>query len=358
LEDLWGRIIYPVVYFASGLAAALGFTAVSGSLSIPMVGASGAIAGLMGAFLVAFTRTRIRMVGVIFIGFLARFVKFSAPAWVFLPLWIGWEIYQGSAQLATGGGGSGGVAHWAHIAGFFFGVGVPFAFWLSGLDRVLFPVFRAEEKAAAGGGGAGGFQLDVGYRRAVRLRDEGQWRDAEAELQSLAERYPNDPGPHRELAELHRREGDTAKWGEHLKAAVELAATAKSPETLELYETLRREFRRMTVSAECLYRVAIAFERAGQVNEAAEHLRKFLSLYPDYTQTVRAAVRLADLLAGTMGNTQEARAVLTGIEEKAAADPLWREEVAWRVRKLEKDGASGRGAAAACSPGRLVRTTR
>jgi membrane associated rhomboid family serine protease len=118
IEDVWGRPLFTGFYLASGVVAALSFVALNPASDIPMVGASGAIAGVMGAFLVRYRTTRIRffyMVGILWRG------TFSAPAWVMLPLWFGEQLFFFLLTQGLSDEAGGGVAYMAHIGGFAFG---------------------------------------------------------------------------------------------------------------------------------------------------------------------------------------------------------------------------------------------
>lgn len=119
LEDVWGRPLFATFYLGAGVFAALIYVLKYPDLDGPLVGASGAIAGLMGAFLVRYGKTKIKMM--FFFWFRPHF--FDAPAWLLLPLWMLREVFYGQAVDVAGGQGTG-VAHWAHVAGFVFGVGV------------------------------------------------------------------------------------------------------------------------------------------------------------------------------------------------------------------------------------------
>src|SRR6266478_8835029 len=129
LEDTWGRIIYPIFYFLSG-AMALQFYgwANPGSL-VATLGASGAVAALMGAFLVRFPKTKIEMLWLFGLGF--RSYRFHARAYWLLPLWLAMEIFSGALF-----GNSSGVAHWAHVGGFVFGAVLAVGLRYSGLEHV------------------------------------------------------------------------------------------------------------------------------------------------------------------------------------------------------------------------------
>jgi membrane associated rhomboid family serine protease len=113
LEEAFGRWLFPVFYLLSGAVAALVHFGAQPGSDVPLVGASGAIAALMGAFLVRFWNVKIRF----FYWFLFIFVgTFRARAWIMLPLWLLLQL----AFVSLVGSGSG-VALWAHIGGFGFG---------------------------------------------------------------------------------------------------------------------------------------------------------------------------------------------------------------------------------------------
>ena len=130
LEDTWGRVIYPGFYLLCGLLATLVHGLVNSGSLVPALGASGAIAGLMGAFLVRFPKTKIRMMWFFLFGF--RFIrfKFNAPAYALLPVWFGQELLSGFLF-----GQSSGVAHWAHIGGFAAGAALALALRYSGMEQ-------------------------------------------------------------------------------------------------------------------------------------------------------------------------------------------------------------------------------
>ncbi len=111
VEDAFGKIGYFLLYLGSGAAATVGFVAVNPETTIPLVGASGAIAGVMGAYLVLFPAARV--VSIIPIFFL---IPLTLPAVVFLIIWF-------VSQFAFVGATTG-VAWEAHVAGFVFGAAV------------------------------------------------------------------------------------------------------------------------------------------------------------------------------------------------------------------------------------------
>jgi membrane associated rhomboid family serine protease len=146
LEDAWGHTGYAVFYVVSGLLAALFFIAGYPDVDEPLVGASGAIAGVMGAFAVRFWNTRITFFYWLF------FIKiytgtFSAPAWLMLGLWVVGQIAFASGMWAFFSiADMGEIAFEAHIAGFIFGVAIAFVVKKLALEeRYLEPMIDQRE---------------------------------------------------------------------------------------------------------------------------------------------------------------------------------------------------------------------
>jgi membrane associated rhomboid family serine protease len=122
IEDRFGRIRFLLFYLAGGVAAGLTQLAIDPTSDVPMVGASGAIAATLGAYLVLFPRARIT--SLVFLGFFYQLI--DVPAIIVLAFWIILQLIDGFASLGVSGVG-GGVAFFAHIGGFAFGVVVALA---------------------------------------------------------------------------------------------------------------------------------------------------------------------------------------------------------------------------------------
>ena len=115
VEDVMGPVRFIVFYLLCGLAAAAAQIATDPTSTLPMVGASGAIGGVMGAYALLFPRVRVNTL--IFLGFYVTTIR--VPAIFMLGYWFLLQLLGGLPAL---GSGEGGVAFWAHIGGFLAGV--------------------------------------------------------------------------------------------------------------------------------------------------------------------------------------------------------------------------------------------
>ena len=116
IEDSMTRPRFIAFYLICGLAAALAQVIANPSSTVPMVGASGAISGVMGAYLILFPH--VRVFTLVPLGFYLTTI--ALPAWAMLIYWVVLQIFGGFTSVAAGQ--EGGVAFWAHLGGFLAGV--------------------------------------------------------------------------------------------------------------------------------------------------------------------------------------------------------------------------------------------
>ena len=112
IEDAMGHISYHLFYLLTGIAAGLAQVFLSTSSSIPLIGASGAISGVLGAYIVLFPHGKVR--ALVFFGYFGQVIL--VPAWVMIGIWFALQLFSGFASL--GAPDVGGVAFWAHVGGF------------------------------------------------------------------------------------------------------------------------------------------------------------------------------------------------------------------------------------------------
>jgi membrane associated rhomboid family serine protease/Tfp pilus assembly protein PilF len=207
LEDTWGRLIYPAFYMIAGILALQVHAMVNAGSMAPAIGASGAIAGLMGAFLVRFPTTKIEMGWLM----LYRFYRFKVAAYWLLPLWLLTEILYGTVF-----GQASGVAHWAHVGGFVFGGLIAMGVRKSGLETM------AEQ----------GIQEKIGWvshpllAEANEQAEKNQLDAAEASLRKLLQEKPDSIDAYRMLQNIYFRKADAPAQRETLEKIIGLELKA------------------------------------------------------------------------------------------------------------------------------------
>ncbi|MBI5248268.1 MAG: rhomboid family intramembrane serine protease [Desulfomonile tiedjei] len=117
VEDRLGHFKYLIFYILCGIGASLLHIIAEPASKVPMVGASGAISGILGAYLVSYPHARVHTLLILFV-----FIQFvEIPAFLFLILWFVFQFMSGATQAAVQHD-AGGVAYWAHVGGFVVGI--------------------------------------------------------------------------------------------------------------------------------------------------------------------------------------------------------------------------------------------
>jgi membrane associated rhomboid family serine protease len=209
LEDTWGRIIYPIFYLTAG-AVALQFHAWSNPDStIPTLGASGAVAALMGAFLIRFPKTKIEVAVVLGLRSLSNLalgkgLRFKAASYWLLPMWLLMEILSGVIF-----GKNSGVAHWAHVGGFVFGAVVALGLKYSGLEHKANRAIEAKVTWTA----------DPGLVQATELLEHGKLDEALSSLGAYVATKPDSIDGYTLLSQIYWRKNDIPA---HLQTTIKL----------------------------------------------------------------------------------------------------------------------------------------
>ncbi len=200
LEDRWGRVIYPIFYILAGVGASLIHALFNPTSLAPALGASGAVAALMGGFLVRFPKLKIQMLWYMLI----FRIRFKAPAYWLLPLWLFMEIFYGSLF-----GQSSGVAHWAHVGGFIFGALGALVIARTGLEHKANAVI--EDKI--------GWTADPAVVQGTEFMEKGKFDEGIAVLQKHVAAKPEAIDAYSVLRQLYWRKKDIPA---HLEATIKL----------------------------------------------------------------------------------------------------------------------------------------
>lgn len=158
IEDVYGRVVFPVLYFAGGTVATWSWAGLHPDASQPLVGASGAIAAVMGAYLVRFHKSKIEFLWLPFVIPIVR-SRFFMPAYVVLPFWFAEQAWLARQETEASG-----VAFSAHVGGFVFGAVFGLAMRVTSVeDRFVNPQVEAQTS----------WKESAEYLRALESRDRG-----------------------------------------------------------------------------------------------------------------------------------------------------------------------------------------
>ncbi len=343
VEDLLGRLNFSLLYVLGGCVAAFAHILFGGAPRIPFGGASGAITTLMGVFLIYCYDTRVHFVWFAFVPGMFRTGTFSAPTYFVFSVMILGDVYSAIAGW-NAPAHAGGVAHWAHIGGYAFGIGAILAIKSLGLETRLFPMVGTD---ATG-------KIVVNHpmllwrkhdllEGALALRARGRCIEAAALFEKIAEDHPQASGPLLEAADSYRMARDATRQQASLVAAAQRALRARAePESLEAYRRLQEAFPgAMLESAEQL-QVAATLERAGEYPEAAGALRRLLDTGLQGMPAVKALFRYAQIYEQQFHQNEVALDVYRQALIQAGADPSWGQMIRERMSVLQhaRRGAS------------------
>jgi membrane associated rhomboid family serine protease len=299
LEDVWGRWLYSAFYLIAG-AAALQFHAWLNPGSItPTLGASGAVAALMGAFLVRFPKMKIEMAWLL----MFRLRRFQAPAYCLLPLWLVGELFYGSLL-----GSHSSVAHWAHVGGFLFGAVAALAIQHSGLEH---KANKAIEQKVA-------WTADAEIEKANEMMEHGELPDAQALLVGYVAKNPNSLDAWSLLRQIYTRQSDTK---EYLDATVKTCALhlkahqieAAFQDYAEFLDNGGGKFPPSTWLELCK-----GAEELQEFDRAFQEYQDLAKAYPTERQSLTAQLSAARLCLKKLNRPQEA----LKIYQAAAASPV------------------------------------
>ncbi len=307
VEDRYGRLLFGLLYGFSGLAA-LGAHAVHapGSL-VPLVGASGAIAGVMGAFLVRLARTRIHfLVLPIPILWMLRF-KVRWPAYVVLPLWFAEQYFYAQTSPDSG------VAFWAHVGGFAFGALSALAIKFTRLEERV--IHGAIEKRIS-------LAQDPALEAALEARLAGDFATASGELRGLLAREPDNVDGWSEAYELALASGDDEGVSRAFVRLLGLYQRLGEGGLLAalLDDRRWRDAPRLPASAWLV--AAAQLERSGDARAALEFYEQAVTRAPQEPSALRALVRRGVLL-GRAGDVVGSQLAYEQARRHPACDDTW-----------------------------------
>lgn len=309
LEDVYGRVLFGALYLLGGLFAAGAHAIATAHPDAPLVGASGALAAVMGAFLVRLGRSHIRFLFIPILVLPTLRFRFALPAFVVLPLWFLEQLV--SARLAPDAP----IAWWAHIGGFAFGVAVALAVNLLRIEeKWVNPAIEAkigwsqhpDLLKASDARAAGAYPTARNAARAVLAKDPGNvdaWRSL-LDTELASKRKAEAASAAARLLDRYVATGETG-------LAVALVDEVREPLLAEL-------------PARFFLAAAAARERSGNADGAFEELEFLAATRASDPSAVRAALKMASL-ARAAGRSDDALDLLAWAKTHPACEAGFRE---------------------------------
>jgi membrane associated rhomboid family serine protease len=339
LEDVWGRWLYSAFYLIAG-AAALQIHAWAnvGSLT-PAIGASGAVAALMGAFLVRYPKMKIEMVWVLWLSFTKlartgnpfRYVRFKAAAYWLLPLWLAIEILEGTLF-----GSASGVAHWAHVGGFVFGALAALAIQYSGLEHKANKAIEQEI----------GWNNDSDLQQASDMMEHGQLAEAQTLLTSHVATQPTSLDAWALLRQIYTRQNDSKSY---LEATVQTCSLHLRAHQVEAAFQDYAEFidgGGAKMPAATWLELCKGAEEMQEFDRALSEYQELAKAYPGERQSLTAQLSSARLCLKKLNRPKDALAIY----QAAANSPIphldWDQIIQSGIKEAKNAMSAGNAAAA------------
>jgi membrane associated rhomboid family serine protease len=324
IEDKWGRPLYLGFYLLCGVVAAYAHVIMFPKSTIPLIGASGAIAGAMGAFLVRMYKTRIRIIYVIWLFlFYAHTGDFFLPAYVALPFWLLQQIYY--ALATTGTGETSGVAFWAHIGGFVFGAAM----------AIVIKKYKFEEKYIQPN-----IEKKISINQhpklisAMEKFDQDNYEDAIADIKEYLKIEPNHLEANIILGQIYVKQNKKNDAAQAYRKLVSIYLSEKNTNlALSTYMDMKNLSKDAVLPPRDQMNIAHLFEAEGNMLEASDAYDRLIQNYPSANESMKAAVTYGDLCLGLLNQPEKAITLFQKAKEGCKIYPEWTEKVEEGLKK-------------------------
>jgi membrane associated rhomboid family serine protease len=308
LEDAWGRPLFAGFYVVAGLVAVGTHAVYFAGSQVPLVGASGAIAGVMGAYLIRLGAARIRFwfLPLLVLPFFR--VTLLLPAFAVLPFW-----FLGQHWLARQAAAGDGVAYWAHVGGFAFGLVVAGVLRVARVEqRFIHPAIERQVSLVQ----------DAALERANEARFAGDWAAARRELRIALQKDPASLDAWREACEIALAAGDAKELERIAPRLLELYARAGEASLGERFvqETLRDH--PPLASPRFLLAAAAFHDKTGDGRTALALYAAVGEDAADSEEAFLALVRSGEVL-GRAGDAARARSLYAAARAHRACTGHW-----------------------------------
>lgn len=268
IEDDWSWKIFPGLYLISGVVACLFHTAAFPKSDVPLIGASGAIAGIMGAFMIRHFKTKIRFAYFIWIILRPYFGTFTMYAGIALPIWFLEQILGASWSIESG------TAYWAHIGGFVFGAVVGASFKFFGVEKKYIEPMVEEtfEK----------LKLSPKMKEINRKLDAGDTAGAIPLLLQIINEEPGNFDACLILARMYFEKGHHNDAAVMYNKVLDLSLRTEETELkLSIYEEIKEKNLLNGIYEKNIYNLANFLEKLNKYEEAIKIYDLYINLFPN-----------------------------------------------------------------------------
>jgi|KBSMisStandDraft_5_1062788.scaffolds.fasta_scaffold00071_19 membrane associated rhomboid family serine protease len=317
LEDVWGRPLYTVFYLIAGAAALQLHAWTNSGSTVPTLGASGAVAALMGAFLVRYPKMKIEMLWLF--GFF-RSYRFKAPAYALLPLWLLLEVFYGTLL-----GTSSSVAHWAHVGGFVFGALAALGVQHSGLEQKANQGIEEELTLTS----------DAEVQQASDLIDQKQFEPAISTLSGYVQTHPNSVDAHMLLVHAYRGINDQTAAIQTLEKLCAIHSAAGEPELVwKTYEDFM-SLGGKNLPANLWLDVARAAEKLQFFDRAVSEYETLAQTNSQERQAISALLAAGRICLKQLNQPERALGFFEAAEKSPVPHLDWEQNIAAGVREAK-----------------------
>ncbi|HVA95711.1 MAG TPA: rhomboid family intramembrane serine protease [Candidatus Dormibacteraeota bacterium] len=255
LEDLWGRRMYAGILLFCGLSSIWAFGATYQSGLVPLIGASGLVAGLIGAYVIRFPKTTIQRGTALWV-IRSRLLHFSSPVYVVFPMWILGSMFWGKSPTDLTN-----AAYWAQAGAFGNGMVLGLLLWLTGVENYMTQQIETEVA----------WSVDPHIAEATEYLQRGELDAAMNSVNAQITEKPSSVEAHEMLVSLYFRKGNAIiKYQHALESLCDVQLQAANPEAAwENYETYLKVGGRKMPAATWIQLARFA-ENQGNVWSAAE----------------------------------------------------------------------------------------
>ena len=314
IEDRWGRPLYLGFYLISGLMASYTHLLMFSNSTTPLIGASGAIAGIMGAFMIRMYKTKIRMF-YLFWFITIRSGTFEISTFVALPFWLAQQLYYALSSSSINGGG---VAFWAHIGGFIFGALVATAIIRAKIEEKFIKP-KIDQKIS--------FTQDPRIISSMANFDQGLYDEAITSLHEVLKTNPHNVDANVLLGRIYLKQGKKDEIAEVYKKLISIYLKDLKDDDLALdtYLEIAKLSPDLVLQPRDQVHIAHLLEKEGNLLGAAKAYDRLINKYPSAAETMKAILSYGNLCLNKLNEPKEALAVFKKGIELCTINPEWLE---------------------------------